>query len=657
MRAEEPNLLRKALRACRSSFMVVGLFSMFINLLMLVPSFYMLQVYDRVVTSGSESTLVMLTLIMAMLMISMGALEWVRSRILVRVSARIDRILNERVYNAAFKQALYSGNAAQGSQPIQDLTGLRQFMTGNGLFAFFDAPWIPLYLAVMFMFHPLFGWVGVAAAIILIIIAVINERLTSTPLQEANKEQVGATAHMNRNLSNAEVVESMGMLGNVRERWMERHNKVLSWQANASERAAAITAFSKTTRLMVQSLILGLGAYLAIQQEITPGLMIAGSILLGRALAPIDQMIGAWKGFVGARAQFKRLDEMMTKIPEDKEKMSLPAPKGEIRFEGAVVAPPGSRNPVIKGVSFQTAPGDSVGILGPSAAGKSTLARALLGIWPTMQGKVRLDGADVFAWDREELGPHIGYLPQDIELFEGSISENIARFGEIDAEKVVVAAKSAGVHEMILALPNGYDTVIGAGGGGLSGGQRQRIGLARALYGDPRLVVLDEPNSNLDDVGERALAMALVGLKERGTTVFVITHKVGVLSQLEKLLVLKEGQVHLYGPRDEVLQRMQNPQAQPGQPGQPQRPQGQPQQLTPQQQAQLQQKLAAQRAAQQQAAQKAAAAEKAPEGDKAVETGQEAGKAAEQSAEAKNATESAGKADEGKAGESSPAKA
>jgi len=618
MRAEEPNLLRKALRACRSSFMVVGLFSMFINLLMLVPSFYMLQVYDRVVTSGSESTLVMLTLIMAMLMISMGALEWVRSRILVRVSARIDRLLNERVYNAAFKQSLYSGNAAQGSQPIQDLTGLRQFMTGNGLFAFFDAPWIPLYLAVMFMFHPLFGWVGVGAAITLSIIAVINERLTSKPLQEANKEQVGASAAMNSNLSNAEVVESMGMLSNVRSRWMERHTKVLSWQGNASERAAAMTAFSKTSRLLVQSLILGLGAYLAIQQEITPGLMIAGSILLGRALAPIDQMIGAWKGFVSARAQFKRLDDMMTKLPEEAEKMSLPAPKGGIRFEGAVVAPPGSRNPVIKGISFQAAPGDSIGILGPSAAGKSTLARALLGIWPTMQGKVRLDGADVFAWDREELGPHIGYLPQDIELFEGSISENIARFGDVVPEKVVTAAKSAGVHEMILALPNGYDTVIGVSGGGLSGGQRQRIGLARALYGDPKLVVLDEPNSNLDDVGERALAMAMVGLKERGSTVFVITHKVGVLSQLDKLLVLKEGQLHLYGPRDEVLQRMQNPQGQPQQGAQPQQAkkaapaqQGQAAQraqLTPQQQAQLQQQL---RAAAQKAAENNAAAGKA----------------------------------------------
>lgn len=600
MRAEEPNLLRKALRACRSSFMVVGLFSMFINLLMLVPSFYMLQVYDRVVTSGSESTLVMLTLIMTMLMVSMGSLEWVRSRILVRVSARIDSLLNARVYNAAFKQALYSGNAAQGSQPVQDLTGLRQFMTGNGLFAFFDAPWVPLYLAVMFMFHPLFGWVGVAAAVILVCIALINEKLTSKPLQQANKEQVGASAAMNANLSNAEVVESMGMLGSVRDRWMERHQKVLSWQASASDRAAAITAISKTIRLLMQSLILGLGAYLAIQQEITPGLMIAGSILLGRALAPIDQMIGAWKGFVSARAQFNRLDEMMTKLPPETEKMSLPAPKGEIRFESAMVAPPGSRTPVIKGVSFQANPGDSVGILGPSAAGKSTLARALLGIWPTLQGKVRLDGADVFSWDREELGPHIGYLPQDIELFNGTISENIARFGDVDPEKVVVAAKSAGVHEMILALANGYDTVIGGGGAGLSGGQRQRIGLARALYGDPKLVVLDEPNSNLDDVGERALAMALVGLKERGCTVFVITHKVGVLAQLEKLLVLKEGQVHLYGPRDEVLARMQNPQAA--------QQAAQQKAATPQQAAQQQ---AAQQAAQQQIAARQQAAAQA----------------------------------------------
>lgn len=630
MKAEEPNLLRKALKACRSSFVVVGFFSMFINLLMLVPAIYMLQVYDRVVTSGSESTLLMLTLIMAMLMISMGSLEWVRSRILVRVSAKLDKLMNERVYNVSFKQALYSGNAGSGAQPIQDLTSLRQFMTGNGLFAFFDAPWLPIYLAVMFVFHPWFGWVGVAAAVILMIIAFINEKTTSKPLQEANKEQVGATAAMNSNLANAEVVESMGMLGNVRQRWMQRHNKVLTRQAVASDRAAAIMAVSKTTRLLVQSLILGLGAYLAIQQEITPGLMIAGSILLGRALSPIDQMIGAWKGFVSARSQFKRLDEMLTRMPDEKENMSLPAPKGEIRFEGVMVAPPGQRNPVLKGVSFAAQPGDSIGVLGPSAAGKSTLARALLGIWPALQGKVRLDGADVFTWDREELGPHIGYLPQDIELFEGSISENIARFGEVDPEKVVQAAQQAGVHEMILALANGYDTVIGAGGGGLSGGQRQRIGLARALYNEPKLVVLDEPNSNLDDIGERALAQAIAGLKQRGATVFIITHKVGVLAQLEKLLVMRDGQLSLYGPRDEVLQKLQQQnapqQAQAANPQQAQqlaqqRAQQQAQQQTAAnpQQAQLIAQQRAQQLAQQQAQQKVVAEQEQPKAEQAEE--------------------------------------
>jgi ATP-binding cassette subfamily C protein EexD len=314
-----------------------------------------------------------------------------------------------------------------------------------------------------------------------------------------------------------------------------------------------LTSVSKTTRLIVQSLVLGLGAYLAVQQEISPGMMIAGSILLGRALAPIDQMIGVWKQFVTARSQYQRLNEILTHVAEEPERMSLPAPKGRVSAENVMVAPPGSRTPVVKGVSFVVEPGEMVGIVGPSAAGKSTLARAILGIWPTLGGKMRLDGADIYNWKREELGPYIGYLPQDIELFEGSISENIARFGEVDSKEVVRAATMAGVHEMILRLPEGYDTVIGATGGVLSGGQRQRIGLARAIYGRPKLIVLDEPNSNLDDQGEAALALALQNLKETGATVFIITHRSSVLSQVQKLMVMKEGVLVMFGPRDQVL--------------------------------------------------------------------------------------------------------
>ncbi|MCP4588749.1 type I secretion system permease/ATPase [Pseudoalteromonas sp.] len=548
--------LQEALDQTKGSFYSVGFFSMFINMLMIAPAIYMLQVYDRVVSSGSESTLLMVTLILVLLLSTMGGLEWVRSRVLVRVSAKIDCMLSERVYNASFKQSLYSSGQNNSAQAIQDLTGLRQFATGNGVFAFFDSPWIPIYLAVMFAFHPWYGWIGVASAAILIIMAIINEKRTSQPLQQANQDSSHANNMVTKTLANAEVIESMGMLNDVRAKWHEKQSSVVEMQALASDKGGTITSMSKTVRMMVQSLILGAGAYLAIQQEITPGLMIAGSILLGRALAPIDQMIGAWKGFVVARAQYGRLNDIFAKVPADKETMSLPAPEGHVDAEAVTIIPPGSRKPVLSAVSFTASPGEVWGIVGPSASGKSCLARAILGVWPTASGKVRIDNADVFAWDRDELGPYIGYLPQDIELFDGSVSQNIARMGEVDPDKVVEAAKAAGVHEMILELPDGYDTVIGGRGGALSGGQRQRIGLARALYGDPVLVVLDEPNSNLDEVGEKALAMAMQGLKQRGASVFVISHRVSILSQVDNLIVLANGQLQMQGPRDEVLAKL-----------------------------------------------------------------------------------------------------
>lgn len=562
MNTEQKSDLKKALQVTKGSFLSAGFFSMFINVLMLVPVIYMLQVYDRVITSGSESTLLMITLIMVFLLMGMGGLEWVRSRIVVRVAAKLDQLLSHQVFNASFKQSLYSGGRNNSAQCIQDLTGLRQFMTGNGLFAFFDAPWMPIYIAVMFAFHPYYGWVGVFSVVILAVLAIINEKLTGKLLQEANKEAGLANAAVTRTLSNAEVIESMGMLERVRERWKIKQDRVVAWQGIASDKASVVTSISKTFRIIVQSLILGLGAFLVIEQEITPGLVIAGSILLGRALAPIDQMIGTWKGFVVARAQYKRLDEMLGKMPMDKETMSLPVPVGQLHADNIVVTPPGTRTPVLQGVNFKANPGEIWGVLGPSAAGKSTLARAMLGIWPTNSGKVRLDGADVFAWNREELGSHIGYLPQDIELFDGTISENVARFGDIDADEVVKAAKTAGVHEMILALENGYDTVIGAQGVMLSGGQRQRIGLARALYGEPIFVVLDEPNSNLDDVGEKALAAALSSIRQRGATVFIITHRISILAHVDKLLVMADGRVQLQGPRDQVLQKINQAQAQ-----------------------------------------------------------------------------------------------
>jgi ATP-binding cassette subfamily C protein EexD len=553
MRSTHENSLQAALKACKSSFISVGFFSLFINALMLVPTFYMLQVYGRVVTSGSISTLVMLTIIMTVLMITMGALELVRSRIMVRVSSKLDILLSRDLYRASFKRALDSGGMDSSAQALNDLTGLRQFMTGNGLFAFFDAPWLPIYIAVMFMFHPWYGWMAIVCAIILVIFAILNEKMTGTTLAAANKENIAASLYTNKNLRNAEVIESMGMLNTLIDRWAHRQKKVLTLQSIASDKGGLMSNISKTFRMLVQSLILGLGAYLAVNHEINAGLVIAGSVLLGRALAPLDLIIGSWKGFISARSQYSRLNEILDKQEAEAERMPLPAPKGDVLVENLIISAPGSSSPIIKGISFSVPAGQVVGIIGPSASGKSTLARALMGIWKPQHGVVRLDGADIANWDKNELGPHVGYLPQDIELFEGSISENIARFADIDANEVIRAARIAGVHEMILLLPEGYDTVIGSDGVNLSGGQRQRIGLARALYGSPRLIILDEPNSNLDDTGEQALAQAIMHMKDSGSTIFVITHRTSILSLLDRLMVMNAGGISMYGPRDQVM--------------------------------------------------------------------------------------------------------
>ena len=561
MRSPSENSLHNALKACRESFLSVGFFSFFINALMLVPTFYMLQVYGRVITSGSLTTLTMLTLIMTGLVITLGCLEWTRSRIMVRVSNRLDMLLSRQVYKASFKRALESGGMDASAQPLNDLTGLRQFLSGNGLFAFFDAPWLPIYIAVMFMFHPWFGWVATGSALLLLLLAFVNERLTGPTLAQANKEHIGASLYTTKNLRNAEVIESMGMLETLMDRWWNRQKNVLLLQSRASDKGAMISTLSRSFRILVQSLILGLGAYLAVDHQVGAGLVFAGSVLLGRALAPIDLMIGSWKGFIAARSQYARLNAILAKQQAQPERMALPAPKGDVQAENLTVAAPGSTIPIIKNISFSVPAGCVVGIIGPSAAGKSTLARALLGIWAPLQGVVRLDGADISAWDKHDLGPYIGYLPQDIELFEGSVSDNIARFTRVDSEQVILAATTAGVHEMILLLPDGYDTVIGGDGVVLSGGQRQRIGLARALYGSPRLIILDEPNSNLDEVGDRALIAALHKIRLSGATLFVITHRTNIVSQLDRLMVMSNGGISLFGPRELVLTELNAQQA------------------------------------------------------------------------------------------------
>jgi ATP-binding cassette subfamily C protein EexD len=549
--------IRTALACCRQSFVAVAVFSCGINVLFLVPAVYMLQVYDRVLTSGSQATLLMLTLIVLFLLATLGALEWVRTQIMVRVSQRIDALLGDRLFDLSFRQALASGGVQSGAQPLQDLQALRQFATGPGLLAFFDAPWMPLYLLVMFAMHPWFGWLGVLSAAALLCISIANERSTAALLKSANQSASANQALLARTLRNAEAIEALGMLGNLRRRFRERSNEVIATQSRASAKGGRWVTLSRWLRLTLQSLALGLGAYLALANEISAGMLIAGAILLGRALYPIDQLTGVWKHFVNAREQYARIDEWLRRLPKAAERMALPAPTGRVSAESITVIPPGAQLPALRSVSFELAAGEVVGVVGPSAAGKTTLARVLLGIWPATHGKMRLDGADVYGWSRLELGPHLGYLPQDVELFDGTIAENIARFGAADSEQVVAAARLAGVHEMVLRFPQGYDTVIGPSAGVLTGGQRQRIALARALYGDPKLVVLDEPNSSLDEAGDSALLAALLALKARRTTVIVISHRTGVLPAIDKLLVLKEGQVAAFGPRDEVRRKLQ----------------------------------------------------------------------------------------------------
>lgn len=561
MSSHSENNLQAALRACKSSFLSVGFFSFFVNALMLVPTFYMIQVSGRVVPSGSASTLLMLTLILTFLLLTLGSLEWVRSRIMVRISNRLDVLLSRDVYRASFKRALNSGGADATAQSLNDLTALRQFFTGPGIFAFFDAPWFPIYTAIMFLFHPWFGWMTLGCGAVLTVFAVVNHRVTGQALASANKENVASNVITSKTLRNAEVIESMGMLETLMSRWAKRQRNVMLLQSQASDKGGAISSVSKMFRTWSQSAMLAIGAYLVITHEINPGLLMAGSLLLGRALSPIDQMINSWKGFVAAKVQYDRLSKVMDDLKKEPERMPLPAPEGHVQVENLIVAPPGAKAPVLRSISFVTPAGSIVGIVGPSAAGKSTLVRALMGIWPPQHGVVRLDGADISTWDKQALGPYVGYLPQDIELFEGSISENIARFDKVDPDKVVQAAQTAGVHEMILMLPDGYDTVIGSDGVNLSGGQRQRIGLARAIYGNPRLIVLDEPNSNLDDVGERALGVALQKLKETGATVFIVSHRPNILTRLDRILVMAGGTISMYGERDRVIAELAAQQA------------------------------------------------------------------------------------------------
>ncbi|ASC87865.1 type I secretion system permease/ATPase [Pseudomonas fragi] len=552
MTRPKANEMLAALTAYKRAFFNIGLFSAVINLLMLAPALYMLQVYDRVLASGNQMTLLMLTLMILGLFGLMGALEWVRSQVVIRLGTQMDMRLNQRVYDAAFEAQLRTGSPA-AAQALNDLTSLRQFATGNALFAFFDAPWFPVYLFVIFMFSPWLGLLALGGAVLLMILAWVNQHVSQAPLKAASELSVQATQQASAHLRNAEAIEAMGMLDTLRGRWLAQHTAFLAQQNLASEKTATVSAWSKGVRLALQSLVLGLGALLAVQGQITAGMMIAGSILMGRVLSPIDQLIGVWKQWSSARLAYQRLEALLQCYPARAQRMALPAPRGELAVEQLSASAPGTRRATLANLSFTLPAGQVLGVIGPSGCGKSTLARLLIGVWQPLAGKVRLDGAELSQWDKHQLGPHLGYLPQDIQLFAGTIAQNIARFAEVDADKVLAAAQLAGVHQLILQLPEGYETRLGEGGAGLSGGQKQRIGLARALYGLPAVIVLDEPNSNLDEAGEQALLQAIVQLKQHKRTLILITHKPNVLTLTDQLLILREGQLQAFGPTAKVL--------------------------------------------------------------------------------------------------------
>ena len=553
-----------AIQQCRSMLAATAVFSFFVNLLQLVAPLFMLQVYDRVLQSRSGETLVALVVIAVVLLIVMGLLEAVRSRVLVRMGARIDQLMGGRLLQSLLEVTNRTGRGQEG-QVLRDLDTLRNFITTSGIFALFDAPWVPVFIFVMFLFHPMIGVVGVVGAVILFALALATELRTRDPLRLAGMYASRANEFAETSRRNAEVVQSLGMIGGVRRKWQGMHDSALSLQSIASDRAGSITGASRAFRFTLQVAILAVGAYYVLQHQITPGVMIAGSIIMGRALAPVEQAIGVWRQFIQSRSAYDRIKTRLAKAPPKQPSMPLPAPKGKLLVDKVVFGHPGGK-PVLKGVSFSLEPGESVGIIGPSAAGKSTLARILAGAWLPAAGSVRLDGVDLATWDREDAGQYVGYLPQDVELFGGTVKENIARFQDAEPEQIIEAARKADVHEMVLQLPKGYETEIGESGSSLSGGQRQRLGLARALFGNPRFLVLDEPNSNLDSDGEEALRQTILQLKAEGVTVVVIAHRPSILSVVDKVLFLRDGLPEMFGPRADVLARLTRPVAGGGQP-------------------------------------------------------------------------------------------
>jgi PrtD family type I secretion system ABC transporter len=565
--AHQPTSLQHALHKARGGFVAVAVFSFFLNLLMLATPLYMLQVFQRVLGSGHSYTLLYLTIITIFALLILGVLFGIRSWILGRISGWLSGALGGRLISASLTSAL--AGTPTGSQPLNDLRQIQSFISGTGITAMFDSPWVPVFVAVIWLMHPWLGMLALASAVLLFVLALLNELSTRKPQREGQQQQAGANQFADSSLRNAEVVQAMGMMPGLLEQWHKLNTNAQDKQGTAGGRSATIMGMSRFLRLSVQVGILGLGALLVLDSQLTPGQMIAASILLGRALAPVEQSIGAWRSFVTARTSHGRLQELLLSIPEEAPAMELPPPQGHIHVENLSMIPPGAEKPVLRNINFALAPGETLGLVGPSAAGKSTLCRLLVGVWAPTVGSVRLDAAEVHTWNREAFGRYVGYLPQDVELFNGTVRQNIARMGDAEDSEVVEAARLADVHEMILRLPQGYDTQIGMGGAVLSAGQRQRIGLARALFRQPRVIVLDEPNASLDRVGEAALLRALNSLKKLGTTIVIVAHHASMLGGVDKVLVLNEGRVSAFGPKNEVLVHLSSgeraePRSQPG---------------------------------------------------------------------------------------------
>ncbi|ARQ02824.1 type I secretion system permease/ATPase [Pseudorhodoplanes sinuspersici] len=535
----------------------LALISGLVNVLALTSPLFMLQVYDRVLASRSLSTLVGLAVLAAGLYAFQATLDVIRSRVLVRIGEKFDRQLSDRVHEVVIRLPLETRMPGDGLQPLRDLDNVRGFLSGQGPAAFFDLPWMPLYLAICFLFHFWIGMTALIGAIMLVSLTFITNALSRGPASDTIRYGMRRNALMDAGRRNAEIVRAMGLGNQMAERWQKANSNYLISHRRAGDVAGGFGGASKSLRMMLQSAILGVGAYLVIEQETSAGVMIASSIMMGRALAPVDLAIATWKPFLMARQSWARLKELLILLPEADNAIALPKPERDLRAEAVTIVPPGEKKPTVTAVSFAISAGSALGIIGPSGSGKSTLARALVGVWKPVNGKVRIDGASFEQWDREGLGRHIGYLPQGIELFDGTIGENIARFApDAPAESVVAAAKAAGAHDLILRFERGYETSIGEGGSALSAGQRQRIGLARALYGDPFLVILDEPNANLDSEGEAGVVRAIASVRERKGIVVVIAHRPSALGVVDLVLAMESGRAKAFGPRDEVLSRV-----------------------------------------------------------------------------------------------------